>query len=188
MPRRRNRARSGRGRRRQRQQVVEIITLDSGTGATQSVTRANLTSIPANRAFRISHVNCSLIGGIYFTAATSTAAAIGGIWPTWAQVRIYGSEGGAAIATSGPVMLSPTVPRTVTVRNPRQSDWVRSDAPGTQVVLAVDHGCIRTSQPSNTHNSGVMRVYIDIGVEEGSESCPTYNHIGADDDEGLVIV
>lgn len=162
------------------QQVTEILTFDSGTGTTQTITRANLPSIPSGRAFRVESVRLSGIGGIFHVSPTASLAGDTGTWPTWIQLRIFGPSGANAVATTGPVLMSSTHPTKMILRNPRQQDWVPLEAPGTHKIFAIDHGCVRLAQPTNTHNSGVLHIQIRLSVEEIAEACPTLHIDGGE--------
>lgn len=177
MPRRRGRRRN-RQKQQQGQRVIEIMTFSIVPGATQVLTKANFSSVPVSRAFRVRSVVCDAIGAHFYKKGDAKMGPVSGIWPAWVQMRLYDAAGVRAVSTSGPHLVG-TVPRRFSLRLPSQEDWIPMEAPASQLVAALDVGCLKKGLPESTTVSGILHVHVDIGVEEYNENCPTYQHVGS---------
>lgn len=175
---RRNRFRRRQGRRRVGDRlggfVLETVTGNTPVGSSGQLTRANLSSVPSGRSFRVRSVRVEAVGAMFYVAGDQSRT---GYFPAWIQVRIYNAAGTQGIATSGPRLLGPN-PIHFSFPNHPSSDFSSEDIPGGQVILAVDVGCIRPSGPASAAAAYILHLDVEMGPEEQNEACPKFSHVG----------
>lgn len=180
----RKRTRRRRSNRQVRLSYLEQFTFSTTFGATSTITRATLTSLPQRTNFRPIWFE---VEACTFVPPTSTSSTFGSA-PCAMQLQFL--EGGTpsiavTVNVSRCVPCGP-IPRRLRLHYPRSADWRSYDALQTEQLCSINAVCIGSTGGGSGYLRGIGRILFALQQEEVVPTCPT-NHLEDDSDhEGYV--